>query len=116
MSLRFRRCERQTVRPRRWFARRRAKLSLRRRVRSEEHTSELQLPMYLVCRLLLEKKKTGRRVARRPPLPLGLRPRPQPVVGAGDPPPQLSLQLGRGGEPPADLLRGAVEHLQQHAT
>src|SRR5437879_10240186 len=29
----------------------------RREVRSEEHTSELQSPMYLVCRLLLEKKK-----------------------------------------------------------
>src|SRR5437763_8294288 len=28
-----------------------------RRARSEEHTSELQSPMYLVCRLLLEKKK-----------------------------------------------------------
>ena len=28
-----------------------------RRDRSEEHTSELQSPMYLVCRLLLEKKK-----------------------------------------------------------
>src|SRR5437763_4197944 len=28
-----------------------------RRLRSEEHTSELQSPMYLVCRLLLEKKK-----------------------------------------------------------
>src|SRR5437879_9335348 len=27
--------------------------------RSEEHTSELQSPMYLVCRLLLEKKKTS---------------------------------------------------------
>src|SRR5437763_6973337 len=27
------------------------------RTRSEEHTSELQSPMYLVCRLLLEKKK-----------------------------------------------------------
>src|SRR5437762_9947540 len=26
------------------------------RMRSEEHTSELQSPMYLVCRLLLEKK------------------------------------------------------------
>src|ERR1017187_7334745 len=26
--------------------------------RSEEHTSELQSPMYLVCRLLLEKKQT----------------------------------------------------------
>src|SRR5437879_8145008 len=29
----------------------------RRLERSEEHTSELQSPMYLVCRLLLEKKK-----------------------------------------------------------
>src|ERR1017187_751234 len=26
-------------------------------VRSEEHTSELQSPMYLVCRLLLEKRQ-----------------------------------------------------------
>src|SRR5438876_7319220 len=28
-----------------------------RRWRSEEHTSELQSPVHLVCRLLLEKKK-----------------------------------------------------------
>src|SRR5437762_5858861 len=28
----------------------------RKMVRSEEHTSELQSPMYLVCRLLLENK------------------------------------------------------------
>src|SRR5258707_10489942 len=34
------------------------KLSIRRaRPRSEEHTSELQSRQYLVCRLLLEKKK-----------------------------------------------------------
>src|SRR5260370_28318792 len=33
--------------------------------RSEEHTSELQSHLNLVCRLLLEKKKT--RVERRPP-------------------------------------------------
>src|SRR5437762_7278819 len=32
-------------------------LSTWTRKRSEEHTSELQSPMYLVCRLLLEKKK-----------------------------------------------------------
>src|SRR5258707_3349954 len=31
--------------------------SLRRQSRSEEHTSELQSRQYLVCRLLLEKKK-----------------------------------------------------------
>src|SRR5690348_17940527 len=29
--------------------------------RSEEHTSELQSPVHLVCRLLLEKKKTNTR-------------------------------------------------------
>src|SRR5437763_10596651 len=29
--------------------------------RSEEHTSELQSPMYLVCRLLLEKKKNTKK-------------------------------------------------------
>src|SRR5258708_15340547 len=30
--------------------------------RSEEHTSELQSPDHLVCRLLLEKKKTDQRI------------------------------------------------------
>src|SRR5690348_17543960 len=30
----------------------------RHHARSEEHTSELQSPVHLVCRLLLEKKKT----------------------------------------------------------
>src|SRR5437762_9488855 len=42
------------------------------RQRSEEHTSELQSPMYLVCRLLLEKKKkqrAGRGTARAGPGP-----------------------------------------------
>src|SRR5687767_15581422 len=33
---------------------------LRRALRSEEHTSELQSLAYLVCRLLLEKKKKTR--------------------------------------------------------
>src|SRR5215203_3500494 len=46
--------------PRRWWCR-------SCRVRSEEHTSELQARQYLVCRLLLEKKKstTGRPAAGR---------------------------------------------------
>src|SRR5256885_3844054 len=35
----------------------RARLAQPRRHRSEEHTSELQSPCNLVCRLLLEKKK-----------------------------------------------------------
>src|SRR3989449_11414909 len=34
------------------------------RKRSEEHTSELQSRLHLVCRLLLEKKKTETRTAR----------------------------------------------------
>src|SRR5437879_10067028 len=33
--------------------------------RSEEHTSELQSPMYLVCRLLLEKKKKKKNTQKR---------------------------------------------------
>src|SRR5256885_11253161 len=36
---------------------RRLSLAVRRSYRSEEHTSELQSPCNLVCRLLLEKKK-----------------------------------------------------------
>src|SRR5437764_8371179 len=47
--------EHRLARPRQSPGRRRAAVDLRRR--SEEHTSELQSPMYLVCRLLLEKKK-----------------------------------------------------------
>src|SRR3712207_8996381 len=35
--------------------------------RSEEHTSELQSRQYLVCRLLLEKKKTSARTPSVPP-------------------------------------------------
>src|SRR5438876_5327830 len=35
--------------------------------RSEEHTSELQSPVHLVCRLLLEKKKALRRSGQTPP-------------------------------------------------
>src|SRR5256885_11922693 len=37
--------------------------------RSEEHTSELQSPCNLVCRLLLEKKNTGHYVVHRRRLP-----------------------------------------------
>src|SRR2546425_4440023 len=39
---------------------------VRGRVRSEEHTSELQSLAYLVCRLLLEKKKKVTHDGRRP--------------------------------------------------
>src|SRR5256885_12680655 len=37
--------------------------STRSPLRSEEHTSELQSPCNLVCRLLLEKKKTPNRMS-----------------------------------------------------
>src|SRR5436189_975138 len=42
-----------------------------RRERSEEHTSELQSPMYLVCRLLLEKKKNNEQTAERIKIEIG---------------------------------------------
>src|SRR5438445_7286797 len=44
--------------------------------RSEEHTSELQSRQYLVCRLLLEKKKQAERRG-----PLRRQTPPQPAVG-----------------------------------
>src|SRR5476651_2774358 len=47
----------------RGFSRCRRRSGRRRRVRSEEHTSELQSRQYLVCRLLLEKKKTTKNTA-----------------------------------------------------
>src|SRR2546426_4880638 len=55
------------------------------RVRSEEHTSELQSPCNLVCRLLLEKKKAGIGLAGR--IPHGMRAtalRSNEIVGDAD--------------------------------
>src|SRR5438552_14270587 len=54
--------------------------------RSEEHTSELQSPDHLVCRLLLEKKKktNGSTSRRSPPWPWGSR-RPEPHARARAP-------------------------------
>src|SRR2546426_7183742 len=54
-------CSRLTFRP--LIARNLAveQVNLAVRVRSEEHTSELQSPCNLVCRLLLEKKKKQNR-------------------------------------------------------
>src|SRR5437879_11033788 len=46
--------------------------------RSEEHTSELQSPMYLVCRLLLEKKKTWNSIIINACLKCTLQPTPNP--------------------------------------
>src|SRR5437762_10655030 len=47
--------------------------------RSEEHTSELQSPMYLVCRLLLEKKNHTSIIFRRTATPTTVL-APYPVV------------------------------------
>src|SRR2546427_4732162 len=44
--------------PRRWYAKTGARGRAKGVGRSEEHTSELQSQSNLVCRLLLEKKKT----------------------------------------------------------
>src|SRR5437763_15875667 len=63
----FRSCRPRTT-PRRAVARRAAARRIPVIVltsRSEEHTSELQSPMYLVCRLLLEKKKSQQLIQRR---------------------------------------------------
>src|ERR1017187_10805566 len=59
-----------------------AKLSLSHpALRSEEHTSELQSPMYLVCRLLLE-KNTNTTLLASPPRRTG-----SPPAPAAPPPP-----------------------------
>src|SRR5256885_3701447 len=51
-------------------------------IRSEEHTSELQSPCNLVCRLLLEKKKKKYRRSRRDDTHKTIAPFPQPAVVA----------------------------------
>src|SRR2546422_105934 len=48
---------RAVTRTRSWLAEPADRHGRRRRSRSEEHTSELQSRLHLVCRLLLEKKK-----------------------------------------------------------
>src|SRR3989449_2904353 len=50
----------------RWRSSRCSQSSKRSRIRSEEHTSELQSRLHLVCRLLLEKKKEPSRCRSNP--------------------------------------------------
>src|ERR1017187_7050044 len=59
--------------------------------RSEEHTSELQSPMYLVCRLLLEKNQRQRPPHLLPHLPA------DPVLRRGPPPRQRGTKSGAEG-------------------
>src|SRR2546425_7792535 len=79
-------------------------------MRSEEHTSELQSLAYLVCRLLLEKKKTPHTSSRNrppppttcaPPVPLRHAPRPS----AARPPSRASTT-----PPPSPLPRRSPTH------
>src|ERR1017187_2905749 len=75
--------------------------------RSEEHTSELQSPMYLVCRLLLEKKARKRHST-----PISA-PHPQP------PPPspqcaQPALNRRSHRRTPPDHLEVAFDSLNVH--
>src|SRR2546430_9575381 len=70
-------------------------ISACRGLRSEEHTSELQSQSNLVCRLLLEKKKT----THTPPASRGRRSLPQDDGGKPTPPPQ-----GLGKLPPSVVL------------
>src|SRR2546429_2304641 len=63
------------------------------RARSEEHTSELQSRLHLVCRLLLEKKNTMSRVFADDGLRMGL------TIGATDGRP--TYPTGRASGPPA---------------
>src|SRR6218665_4134682 len=51
-------------------------------VRSEEHTSELQSPDHIVCRLLLEKKKTCEYILRSIGLHIDLHCRPVNLLGS----------------------------------
>src|SRR5437762_9055522 len=71
-----------------------------RRWRSEEHTSELQSPMYLVCRLLLEKKKAEPCLDEHPP---------GTVPGAAGPQRDRVVDRGSRADADVDLQRyGAV--------
>src|SRR5438876_3252713 len=51
-------CRSETPSTKKSGTRRHCRRTVRKSGRSEEHTSELQSPVHLVCRLLLEKKKT----------------------------------------------------------
>src|SRR5256885_2897589 len=65
-------------------------------IRSEEHTSELQSPCNLVCRLLLEKKNSERDVARVA----------QQIVG----PLAAQAARGRAGDDDAAIGEGVLLH------
>src|SRR5256885_6112773 len=61
-------------------------------MRSEEHTSELQSPCNLVCRLLLEKKKASLRAANRPPAGRAVATRPELCPATNRHPPRVLVR------------------------
>src|SRR2546429_7311744 len=74
-------------------------------VRSEEHTSELQSRLHLVCRLLLEKKKFHRLQYR-----FGIAPEGGcDHIGRLEPEPRAHRRIGRIAEP-AGLMAGAPQN------
>src|SRR3990170_3048067 len=76
--------------------------------RSEEHTSELQSPDHLVCRLLLEKKKT--------PEAMFLRSRRRTRAAASLPISNLSYDLNTAVMPAAPPQRGEYFFFNDTAT
>src|SRR5438552_5553031 len=66
--------------PRSAFRARRHQPGAKAATRSEEHTSELQSPDHLVCRLLLEKKKKKKTATRLQQLSTQNRPVPQQTI------------------------------------
>src|SRR3989441_7880640 len=75
--------------------------------RSEEHTSELQSLAYIVCRLLLEKKKIASRAASSRPSPGWA---PFWVIGM-----DLEVVLGSGCPPPTHASGHTVATPRRHA-
>src|SRR3989449_8664323 len=75
-------------------------------VRSEEHTSELQSRLHLVCRLLLEKKK-DELLRLNPPAPDGAARHATSLIGTRS---YNSLALGAGQPPNDSLQRLATAH------
>src|SRR5256885_9186249 len=79
-------------------------------MRSEEHTSELQSPCNLVCRLLLEKKTNNTHALLRPPTSI---PPPLPVRTEATKPPAMHLTANTCA--PTEPSMSPTPQLQLHS-